>query len=338
MYTRKGIRILLLAVLLFLLFILDLLTGAVELSIGSLFDYLLGKPIDQRDFLIIHYSRFPKAFTALICGAALSVAGLQMQTLFRNPLAGPYILGISSGAGLGVAILLMGAGFFGISALYSWSLAAAAFGGAFVILLILLLLSFRIKDVMTLLIIGIMIGAVATAMIGILQYFSNDFQLKSFVIWSLGSLDSLSYDKLFLMMGVVLLACLMAFLNSKSLNSLLMGERYAKSIGVDINRIRFYSILSTGLLAGTVTAYCGPIGFIGVVVPHLSRMIFQTTDHSWLIPICMISGGIILLVADILSHWLVEQTALPINSITALLGIPIIIWILLSKKRISNSF
>jgi iron complex transport system permease protein len=330
--------LIILGVILILLFLSDLFIGSVHLPFRVVINYLSGGEINEIDQTILHYSRLPKALTAVICGAALSVAGLQMQTLFRNPLAGPYILGISSGAGLGVAILLMGLGFLGLSAISAWSLAAAAFAGAFSILLILLILSYRIKDVMTLLIVGIMIGAVATALIGILQYFSTDFQLKSFVIWSLGSLDSVSYQKLGIMGGACALAILIAFFSSKPLNALLMGEAFASSIGIKINRIRILSILSTGILAGTVTAYCGPIGFVGIVVPHLSRMLFQTTDHSWLIPICALLGGISLLFADILSHLFVNQIALPINSITALLGIPIIIWILLSRKRISRSF
>jgi len=330
--------LILLGAILLLVFLGDLMIGSVQIPLSNVFNYLGGEPIDETDFLILHHSRLPKALTALICGAALSVAGLQMQTLFRNPLAGPYILGISSGAGLGVAILLMGVGIIGIQALNEWSLAVAAFIGAFSILFILLLLSYRIKDVMTLLIVGIMIGAIATALIGILQYYSNDYQLKSFVIWSLGSLDSVGYQKLAIMGGASFVACLMAFLSAKPLNSLLMGEAFAASIGIQINRIRILSILSTGILAGTVTAYCGPIGFVGIVVPHLSRMLFQTTDHSWLIPLTMLIGAILLLFADLLSHVLVDQLALPINSITALLGIPIIIWILLGRQRISQSF
>ena len=337
MQTRV-IMMTILGVILILLFLSDLFIGSVQIPFDIVIKYLGGNEINETDYLILHHSRLPKALTAVICGGALSVAGLQMQTLFRNPLAGPYILGISSGAGLGVAILLMGIGVFGLGMISAWSLAAAAFAGAFSILLILLLLSYRIKDVMTLLIIGIMIGAVATALIGILQYFSNDFQLKSFVIWSLGSLDSVGYQKLGIMGFACLLACLIAFLGSKSLNALLMGEAFASSIGININRIRILSILSTGILAGTVTAYCGPIGFVGIVVPHLSRMLFQTTDHSWLIPICILLGATALLFADILSHLFVDQIALPINSITALLGIPIIIWILLARQRISKSF
>lgn len=337
MQTRV-LMLIILGAILTLLFLSDLFIGSVHIPFRVVLNYLSGAEIDEIDQLILHHSRLPKALTALICGGALSVAGLQMQTLFRNPLAGPYILGISSGAGLGVAILLMGLGLLGLSAISEWSLAAAAFAGAFSILLILLILSYRIKDVMTLLIVGIMIGAVATALIGILQYFSTDFQLKSFVIWSLGSLESVSYQKLGIMGGSCLIAVLLAFFSSKPLNALLMGETFASSIGIKINRIRIISILSTGVLAGTVTAYCGPIGFVGIVVPHLSRMLFQTTDHSWLIPICVLLGGISLLFADILSHLFSSQIALPINSITALLGIPIIIWILLSRKRISKSF
>ncbi len=335
---NRPLQLFLLLILLLVLLIADLMIGSVPLSIESLLAYFTGGEIHPTDELIIHHSRVPKTLTALLCGAALSVAGLQMQTLFRNPLAGPYILGISSGAGLGVALLLMGSAAIGVSAINDWSLAAAAFSGSFAVLLLLFILSLKVRDVMTLLILGIMIGAVATALIGILQFYSSEFQLKSFVIWSLGSLDSISYSKLGIMALLVLLATLLSFFISKGLNSMLLGEQFAKSIGVKVVQLRFLIILSTGILAGTVTAYCGPIGFIGIIVPHMARMLFRTTDHLLLIPISILLGSSVLLFADILSHLLAGELALPINSITALIGIPIVIWILLSKRKISSSF
>lgn len=334
----RGLQILLLFILLILLAIGDLLIGSVPLKLDSLINYLLGEEIPKSDYLIIHHSRIPKTITAILCGTALSIAGLQMQTLFRNPLAGPYILGISSGAGLGVAILLMGSTFLGIQYLGDWSLVLGAFAGAFGILILLFFLSLRVRDVMTLLILGIMIGAVATAIIGLLQFYSNDFQLKSFIIWSLGSLDAISYSKLRIMSSLILIASLISIFISKGLNALLLGEDFAKSIGVNVVQLRLLIILSTGILAGTVTAYCGPIGFIGIVVPHLARMLFKTTNHLWLIPFTLLLGSSLLLFSDILSHLLAGELALPINSITALIGIPIIIWILLTKRRISSSF
>jgi len=336
--NRPFLPILLLFGLLILLSIADLLIGSVQINVSSLVDYLAGNELSKSDYLIIHHSRFPKTLTAILCGSALSVAGLQMQTLFRNPLAGPYILGISSGAGLGVALLLMGSTAFGFTLISDWSLALSAFVGAFGILLILFFLSFKVRDVMTLLILGILIGAVATALIGILQFFSNDFQIKSFVIWSLGSLDSISYSKLNIMSILCFIAIAMSFLSSKGLNTLLMGEQFAKSIGVKIVQLRLLIIVSTGILAGTITAFCGPIGFIGIIVPHLARIIFRTTDHFWLTPICILMGSSVLLFSDILSHLIGGELALPINSITALIGIPIIIWILLSRRNISSSF
>lgn len=334
----KWIMIILLSLILLLSFFVDLLIGAVSLPLESVLNYLFGAELEATNQLILHHSRMPKAITALLCGSALSVAGLQMQTLFRNPLAGPYILGISSGAGLGVAALLMGSSVLGLAWINDWSIAMSAFIGAFAILFILFLLSFRIRDVMTLLILGIMIGAVATALIGILQFYSTDFQLKSFVIWSLGSLDSLSYSKLGIMALAVLFASLLSFLISKPMNALLMGEDFAVSVGINLSLVRMLMILSTGVLAGTVTAYCGPIGFIGIIVPHLSRLLFNTSNHFWLIPASMLMGSVILLLSDVLSNLLGGELALPINSITALIGIPIVIWILIGKKRISTSF
>lgn len=335
---NKAVQILILVFLLIVLAIADLLIGSVPLKVESLLDYFAGNELSRSDHMIIHFSRIPKTLTAILCGMALSVAGLQMQTLFRNPLAGPYILGISSGAGLGVAILLMGSLALGLQMINDWSIALASFSGAIGILLILFLLSLKVKDVMTLLILGILIGAVATALIGILQFYSNDFQLKSFIIWSLGSLNSVSYSQLGIMSVLIFIAILMSLMASKGSNSILMGEDFAKSIGIHIIRLRLLIIFTTGILAGTVTAYCGPIGFIGIVVPHLARMLFRTTDHLWLIPISVIMGASVLLFADILSHIIGGELALPINSITALIGIPIILWILLSKRKISSSF
>lgn len=335
---NKGFILLLLCILMLLLLAIDMMVGSVSIPVESVLQYLKGGPISETEQMILHYSRLPKALTAILCGSALSVAGLQMQSLFRNPLAGPYILGISSGAGLGVALLLMGSAFLGLGLVGEWSIVLAAFIGAFAILIILFLLSLKVKDVMTLLILGIMIGAVATALIGILQFYGNDFQLKSFIIWSLGSLDSISYSKLGIMAILIFLSVILSLFISKNLNALLMGEEFAKSIGINIMGSRLLIILSTGVLAATVTAYCGPIGFIGIVVPHLGRMLFKTTNHLWLIPIVMIMGASLLLLADILSQLLAGDLALPINSITALIGIPIVIWILLSRKRISSSF
>lgn len=327
-----------LSISLMALLLADVLMGSVNLPLSVFIDLFVGNDISEAHRIIIIDSRIPKALTAILCGIALSVSGLLMQSLFRNPLAGPYILGISSGAGLGVAILVMGAGMFGIAISSVFSFSIAAILGALFILLILFLVSLKVKDVMTILILGVMLGAIATAIIGLIQYFTTDYQLKSFIIWSLGSLAGVSYDELKVMTCIISFGVFAAFGFSKGLNALLMGDSYAISIGISVIRIRLIVILASGILAGITTAFCGPIGFVGIIVPHLSRLLFQTANHRLLIPSCMLIGSCILLFSDILSALPSNGVRLPINSITAILGIPVIIWILFSKRKISSSF
>ena len=321
-----------------LLFMVDLLVGSADISLNEIWLILNGDSVNEANSIILLEARLPKAIIAVLAGIALSISGLLMQNLFQNPLAGPYILGISSGAGLGVAVLIMGATFLGFSIGVSWSITLAAMLGSILVLLVLFLLSTRIKDIMTLLILGVMIGAIATALIGILQFFSTEIQLKSFMLWTLGSLENVTNDELPLIVIVVSVATVLVFISSKSMNALLLGEEYAKSIGVSIVRNRLLIILSSGCLAGVITAYCGPIGFIGIVVPHLCRLWFQTTDHLKLIPAVMLMGASVLLLSDVVSTLPLEHVKLPINSITALLGIPIILWIILNRRTISSGF
>ena len=321
-----------------LLFMVDLLVGSADISLNEIWLILNGDSVNEANSIILLEARLPKAIIAVLAGIALSISGLLMQNLFQNPLAGPYILGISSGAGLGVAVLIMGATFLGFSIDVSWSITLAAMLGSILVLLVLFLLSTRIKDIMTLLILGVMIGAIATALIGILQFFSTEIQLKSFMLWTLGSLENVTNDELPLIVIVVSVATVLVFISSKSMNALLLGEEYAKSIGVSIVRNRLLIILSSGCLAGVITAYCGPIGFIGIVVPHLCRLWFQTTDHLKLIPAVMLMGASVLLLSDVVSTLPLEHVKLPINSITALLGIPIILWIILNRRTISSGF
>jgi len=321
-----------------LLFIVDLLVGSADIALNEIWLILNGNPINEANSIIVLESRLPKAVTAVFVGIALSISGLLMQNLFQNPLAGPYILGVSSGAGLGVAILIMGAAFLGLSIGVSWSITLAAMLGSILVLMVLFFLSMKIKDVMTLLILGVMIGAIATALIGILQFFSTDIQLKSFMLWTLGSLENVTNDELPIIGFIVFAASTLVFLSSKSMNALLLGEEYAKSIGVSIVKNRLLIILCSGCLAGVVTAYCGPIGFVGIVVPHLCRLWFQTTDHLKLIPAVMLMGASVLLFSDVVSTLPLEHVKLPINSITALMGIPIILWIILNRRTISSGF
>lgn len=321
-----------------ILFVLDVLTGTVSIPFSEFIQAIKGIEINKAHDIIIFDSRVPKAFTAIICGASLSVAGLLMQTLFRNPLAGPYILGVSSGAGLGVGIFVMGAGVLGFSIGASIGLPIASMLGSLGILFVLFLVSLKVKDIMTLLILGIMIGAIATAFIGIIQYYTSDAQLKSFLIWTLGNLEGVSFKHLKIMLIILLVGASLSYTIIKSLNAILLGEQYAKSLGVSLIKSRLLIILITGALAGMVTAYCGPIGFIGIIIPHLCRLLFQTSDHKILIPSSMLLGASVMLLSDIISHLPAEGISLPINSITSIIGIPIIIWIIFNKRSISSSF
>jgi iron complex transport system permease protein len=276
--------------------------------------------------------RLIKAVVALLCGAALSVSGLQMQTLFRNPLAGPYILGISSGASLGVAIFILGAPLLGLPMAFTQlGVAGAAWIGAALVLVIIAAVSQRIKDIMVILILGMMFSSGVSAIVQILQYLSKEESLKSFVIWTMGSLGNVTMSQLGILLPSVLLGLLLSVLTIKPLNLLLLGEEYARSMGLNLNRSRQMLFLSTTLLAGTVTAFCGPIGFIGLAVPHVARALFRNADHRVLLPATALLGACVLVFCDIISKIL----TLPVNSITAILGIPIVIWVVVRNKSFS---
>ena len=263
-----------------------------------------------------------------------------MQTLFRNPLAGPYILGISSGAGLGVAIFVMGLSFLGISSTMvlttNSGIIISSILGSFGVLAILLSVINRLKDIMTVLIIGIMIGSIITAIIGIIQYFSNEAQIKSFIMWTMGDLSSVTNSQLALLAPIVLIGLSLSFILSKNLNAYLLGEEYAKSLGVSIKKTRILTILITSILTGSITAYCGPIGFIGIVIPHLARIMSNSSEHKILIPMSILLGINVLLIADIVSQLPGLNQSLPINSVTSLIGIPFIIWIIFKNKKIAS--
>lgn len=335
-------NILLFSLLIFavpVLFVADIMFGSVSISFQEIMGVFFGnEDVNEGHKIILLQSRLPKAITAVFCGAALSLSGLQMQALFRNPLAGPYILGISNGAGLGVAILVMAGSILGISINSSIGISFAAMLGAGMILLLIFLFSLKIKDIMTVLIVGIMLGSVTTAIIGIIQYVSTEVALKNFLIWSMGSLEGLDYDEIMILAGFFILGSLMMFSQIKNLNLLLLGETYAKSLGLNVKQSRIMIILSTSLLAGSVTAFCGPIGFIGIVVPHICRVIFKTANHFILFPASCLMGISILLLSDILSHLPGSDMILPINSITSIIGIPIILWMVIGRKSIAQAF
>ena len=340
--TKKSSRgykvLLLLSLLVPVFFLIDLLVGSYYLSVPEILRAIFRtENADSQAILIINQFRIPKAVTAILAGAALSVAGLQMQTVFRNPLAGPYILGVSSGASLGVALLVLGTG--GLlggsiaSAASSWGIVAAAWIGSALILLLIVLISVRVKDIMTILILGILISSAISAIVNILQYFSNESMLKSFVIWTMGSLGSVTNTQLSVLFPSVIIGILIAFGASKFLDAFLLGENYARSMGMNIRFARMMVFLSTAILAGSVTAFCGPIGFIGIAVPHIARMVLQSAKHSLLVPGTILTGALMMLVSDIISQLPGSESTLPVNSVTALLGIPIVIWIIVRNKN-----
>ncbi|MBP3383089.1 MAG: iron ABC transporter permease [Tidjanibacter sp.] len=322
-----------LSILLLVLFVLDLLVGAVYIPLKDIWGAMIGEEVNSATRLIVLDIRLMKAIVAVIAGIALSVSGLQMQTLFRNPLAGPYVLGISSGASLGVAIFILGMPLLGIvnnSAISSIGTAGAAWIGSALILAFIAFVSTRIKDIMVILILGMMFSSGVSAVVQILQYLSNEEALKSFVIWTMGSLGDVTASQLQLLLPAVFLGLILSIAVIKPLNLLLLGEQYARTMGLNIRKSRYLIFLSTTLLAGTVTAFCGPIGFVGLAIPHISRMLFSNADHRILLPASALCGGVVLLFCDIVSKWL----TLPINTITALLGIPIVVWVVIRNKSI----
>lgn len=290
---------------------------ALDIAIGSVNIYEL--PEQMRN--VILNMRLLKAATALLAGFALSVSGLQMQTLFRNPLAGPYVLGLSSGASLGVALLLLA------GAATPLGIAGAAMAGAAAVMGVLLLVNERVRDVMTLLILGILFSSAIGSIVQILQYLSDEQSLKNYVVWTMGSLGEVTRPQLIILFVAVVCGLVLAIFTLKPLNLLMLGDCYARSVGVNLRRSRFLILASTTLLAGSVTAFCGPIGFIGLAVPHLARGIFRTADHRVLIPASALVGAAMLLACDIVSR----RFLIPINAVTSLAGIPVVIYIIMRK-------
>lgn len=329
MRSRTPLLFIILILLTALLFMLDLAVGAVAIPLRDVWNALTGGDCPQSTARIILNIRLIKAITALLAGAALSVSGLQMQTLFRNPLAGPYVLGISSGASLGVALFILGAPLFGLSATFtSLGVAGAAWVGAAAVLIVIAAVGHRIKDIMVILILGMMFSSGVGAIVQILQYLSNEESLKAFVIWTMGSLGDVTLSQLYILIPAIAAGLLLAVITIKPLNLLLFGEEYAVTMGLAIRRSRSLLFLSTTLLAGTVTAFCGPIGFIGLAMPHVTRMLFDNSDHRVHIPGTVFTGASVLLLCDLIS----KLFTLPVNAITALLGIPIVVWVVLRNK------
>ncbi len=313
------------------LFVVDLAYGSLSIPIKDVLHALSGNSTESNYYEIIFNFRLPKALTAILAGASLSVAGLLMQTLFQNPLAGPDVLGVSSGASLGVAVLVLASSALPVALVCSgWGVVVAAILGSLAVLGIMLGTSFKVRNSVSLLIIGIMFGSIAGAIVSILQNHSNPDALKVFVVWTLGSLSAVSWSYMQVMAPLVLLGLIIAFFMQKSLNAILLGENYARGLGVSIVRTRIIIIVSTALLAGAVTAFTGPIAFIGVAVPHIARGLFRSSDHRVTLPASMLCGAALLLLCDIVSQWSIYT--IPINAISSLFGAPLIIWIILKKR------
>lgn len=329
-----------LVLLLLAFFVFDLLLGSVSIPWVDVVKSLFGQSDNEVWTTIVRDFRLPKSVTAVLAGAALSVSGLQMQTTFRNPLAGPYVLGISAGASLGVAIMVLGIASVGASSLTglatSFSLAGAAIAGAMLVLLVVLAVSVRVKDIMTILILGMMFGSGASALVSVLQFFSSESMLKAFVIWTMGSLSSVAGMQLQVFAIIISVGLVLSIISIRMLNVMLLGDAYAKGVGLNLTITRVLIFSSTSLLAGGVTAFCGPIGFIGIAVPHVARMVFRTANHSVLIPGVMLLGSIAMLFADIVSQLPGFEVTLPINSVTALLGIPIVVYVVIKNQRFAG--
>ena len=313
--------------------------GSVSIPFSEVFKGVMGGSLENESWTyIIQNYRLPKAFTAILVGSGLGVAGLLMQTMFRNPLAGPFVLGITSGASLGVALVIMGASIFTgalASVLVSkWSLVIASAAGSFLVLLAVVSVSVKIRDTMAILIIGLMFASLTAAVVSVLSYFASAEQLQQYIFWGFGSLGNLSWGELGILAGFTVAGLLISIALIKDLNSLLLGERYAQSLGIQLKRSRFLIILAASVLAGSITAFAGPIAFVGLAVPHIARQIFNTANHRFLIPAVVLLGAIIMLICDAIAQLPTSDYVLPINAITSIFGAPVVIWLLVRKKKL----
>ncbi len=338
--ARHTIVFLVILASIFLFFILNLVLGTVSIPINSTLNILLGR--DEESVIwqnIIWKSRFPQTLTALVAGAGLSISGLQMQTVFRNPLAGPSELGISSGASLGVALVILLSGSIGGTALSKlgflgeMAVSIAAIIGAMLVMSIIMAISQRVKGNVILLIMGVMIGYIATAIIGVLKFFSNDEDVRAYVIWGLGSFSKVSGNQVYTFAIIMAIMIPLSFLLIKTLNLMLLGERYAQNLGLNIKRSRLVVIACACIITAMVTAYCGPIVFLGLAVPHLCRTLFVSSDHRILMPAVTLTGASLALFCNLVARMPGFEGALPINSVTALIGAPIVISVLFGKRK-----
>jgi iron complex transport system permease protein len=331
MQSRSLILFLTLSLLTIGLFLADLAWGSIHISVREILSVFAGKGTNGINTEILLNFRLPKAITAILAGASLSVAGLMMQTLFRNSLADPYILGVSSGASLGVALVMMAATVLPVAFVNSgWALIAAAIIGASVVLVLVVGVSFKVHNAVSLLIVGLMFGTIAGSLVSVLQNFSNPDAIKLFIMWTFGSLSAVTWNYMQVLLPVVMIGIGMAFFLQKRLDGLLLGENYARGLGISIVNTRLLIVIATGLLAGGITAFTGPIAFVGVAIPHIARGLFKTSSHKILLPATILCGASLLLICDIITQ--IPTYTLPINTVSALFGAPIIIWIIIKKR------
>jgi len=343
MNRRPALLLPMLALAVILLLAGDLIFGSVRIPWADLANILTGK--NQSGMAPIFWQiRLPKALTAILAGSGLAVSGLLMQTLFRNPLAGPYVLGVSSGASLGVALLMMSSSWFGGAALAQslpyghWGLVLAAMAGAFLVMLLVILVSTRLTDVVSILIIGMMFGSATGAIVNVLQYFSDPDSVHNFVVWTFGSISGVTWKHLALLAPVIVTGLIGSFILLKPLNALLLGENQARTLGIRIQTVRMIIILLTSLITGALTAFTGPIAFLGVAVPHLARAVFRSSDHRLVLPGSILAGSALMLLCDILAQVPAANQILPINTVTSLIGAPILIWVVMRNRKNRNAY
>ena len=320
------------------MFIINISLGSIAIPLKDVFKSITGSIASKEtwQYIIVNY-RLPKAITAVLVGMGLATSGLLMQTLFRNPLAGPYVLGLSSGASLGVAMIILGASLLPVSVsaflLSSYGIVLASSLGSFLVLLAVLAVSYRLKDTMAILIVGLMFGSLTSAVVNTLTYFSTAEELQKFTFWSLGSLGNLSWTAITILFIAILIGLSLSLISIKSLDALLLGENYAKSMGLNYKKSRLLIILATSIMAGSITAFAGPIAFIGLAVPHIAKLVFQTSNHKILFWSTLLFGAIIMLICDSIAQVPGQDFSLPINAVTSLFGAPIVIWLLVRKKK-----
>ena len=335
---KQKILFTLLLLAMVFLFLVNISLGSVAIPLKEVVKGIFGQEMTKESWEIILWNfRFPKAITAILVGTGLSMSGLLMQTLFRNPLAGPYVLGLSSGASLGVAFVILGSGllptFIASFFLSSYGLVMASSLGAFLVLLAVLLVSQKLKDTMAILIVGLMFGSFTSAIVSVLSYFSTAEKLQKFTFWSMGSISNLSWQEISILSVLTCIGMVISFTVIKPLNALLLGEKYAQSIGVNYKKTRFLIIVATSILAGSITAFAGPIAFIGLAVPHMAKLLFRTSNHLVLFWSTLLLGALVMLVCDTIAQVPGNDITLPINAITSVIGAPIVIWLLVRKKK-----